>query len=228
MEDKLISEGRCLYCSEMVSQRSIVTHLKKHLQKIEKENPSTKQTAFLISIKDAEMFLQVLIKGDATFEVLDNFLRDIWMECCGHLSSFYTQNGEISFTKKMKDVLEPKLKLNYDYDFGSTTTVMLQVADSFKINMKEKILLLSRNEPLKIMCRQCHQQPASSICMVHVYDEGEGFYCGQCAEKHAEECEDFADYAEMPVVNSPRMGVCGYEGGQIDTERDGVYKEMQR
>jgi hypothetical protein len=138
MEDKLISEGRCLYCSEMVSQRSIVAHLKKHLQKIEKENPSTKQTAFLISIKDAEMFLQVLIKGDATFEVLDNFLRDIWTECCGHLSSFYTQNGEISFTKKMKDVLEPKLKLNYDYDFGSTTNVSLQVADSFKINMKEK------------------------------------------------------------------------------------------
>jgi len=27
----------------------------------------------------------------------------------------------------------------------------------------------------------------------------------------------------MPIVNSPRMGVCGYEGGVIDIERDGVF-----
>jgi hypothetical protein len=27
----------------------------------------------------------------------------------------------------------------------------------------------------------------------------------------------------MPIVNSPRMGVCGYEGGTIDKERDGIY-----
>jgi hypothetical protein len=26
--------------------------------------------------------------------------------------------------------------------------------------------------------------------------------------------------AQMPVVNSPRMGECGYEGGTIDIERD--------
>jgi hypothetical protein len=27
----------------------------------------------------------------------------------------------------------------------------------------------------------------------------------------------------MPVVNSPRMGVCAYMGGSIDKQRDGVY-----
>jgi hypothetical protein len=48
-------------------------------------------------------------------------------------------------------------------------------------------------------------------------------FCEKCAKKHAKECEDFADgYTVMPVVNSPRMGVCAYEGGCIDTERDGV------
>jgi hypothetical protein len=55
-----------------------------------------------------------------------------------------------------------------------------------------------------------------------MYDDNAEF-CDKCAEKHAKKCEDFADYASMPVVNSPRMGVCGYEGGSIDTERDGVY-----
>ena len=33
-----------------------------------------------------------------------------------------------------------------------------------------------------------------------------------------------AENPESTVVNSPRMGECGYEGGSIDLERDGVYK----
>lgn len=45
-------------------------------------------------------------------------------------------------------------------------------------------------------------------------------YFEACSEKHAEEYEDFNDYAQMPVVNFPRMGECGYEGGTIDMERD--------
>jgi hypothetical protein len=48
-------------------------------------------------------------------------------------------------------------------------------------------------------------------------------FCEKCAKKHAEKCEDFKEYAAMPVVNSPRMGVCDYMGGCIDTERDGVF-----
>jgi hypothetical protein len=48
-------------------------------------------------------------------------------------------------------------------------------------------------------------------------------FCDKCAKKHAKKCEDFEDYAALPVVNSPRMGVCAYEGGCIDTERDGAF-----
>ena len=119
-------------------------------------------------------------------------------------------------------MLETGLKLEYDYDFGSTTSVSLQVMGSYKLNLKENVLLLSRNEPLEILCSSCNKNAATAICSVHI-EEGEGFYCEACAAKHEEECEDFADYARMPVVNSPRMGVCGYTGGTIDTERDGVY-----
>lgn len=53
-------------------------------------------------------------------------------------------------------------------------------------------------------------------------DSEEDSFCEKCAEKHGKKCDDFADYAGMPVVNSPRCGVCGYEGGIIDLERDGV------
>jgi hypothetical protein len=46
-------------------------------------------------------------------------------------------------------------------------------------------------------------------------------------EKKVEKtCADFEEFARMPVVHSPRMGVCGYTGGIIDAERDGPYKEQ--
>ena len=223
MANKLTSVGKCLYCNEMVTQRSMATHLKKHLLQLEKAQPAAGPTVLHLRIKAAEMFLDVLAKGDATFKALDTFLRAIWLECCGHLSEFTQQNTKISFSKKLEQVLTPGMKLEYDYDFGSTTTVTVQMAGTYSLNLKEKIVLLSRNEPLPIMCSACGQQAATAICSIHI-EEGEGFYCAACATSHAEDCEDFADYASMPVVNSPRMGVCAYMGGTIDTERDGVYE----
>jgi len=223
MADKLISEGKCLYCGSIVTQRSMGTHLKKHLLQLENENPTAEGTVFHLYIRAAEMFLHVLVKGEASFKHLDAFLRKIWMECCGHLSQFYQGDSKIGLIRKFDQVLVPGLKLEYDYDFGSTTSVSLQVVGSYKTNLKENVLLLSRNEPLQIMGYKCEKKPATAICTIHI-EEDEGFYCDTCAAKHEEECEDFADYANMPVVNSPRMGVCGYTGGAIDIERDGVYQ----
>ena len=112
--------------------------------------------------------------------------------------------------------------LDYEYDFGSTTALQIKVGKAFSISAHNDLVLLSRNEPLQILCRVCAAKSATQICSVHLW-EGTGLFCDGCAGKHAETCEDFADYAQMPVVNSPRMGVCGYEGGIIDTEHDGVF-----
>ena len=45
----------------------------------------------------------------------------------------------------------------------------------------------------------------------------------KCAKKHKKTCSDFSDF-EMPIVNSPRMGVCAYSGGSIDTKGDGPWQ----
>ena len=87
----------------------------------------------------------------------------------------------------------------------------------FNIAADQPIVLLSRNEPLALLCETCGQKPATQLCTVC---QDESMFCSACAKKHAKKCEDFADYAAMPVVNSPRMGVCAYDGGSIDIERD--------
>ena len=131
-------------------------------------------------------------------------------------------NGEIPKSRKTKAVLSKGMKLQYDYDFGSTTSLQLTVTDEYPAKADEQIVLLSRNEPLEILCEICGKVPAVQLCSVCMGQEASAF-CKKCAKQHAKTCSDFADYAAMPIVNSPRMGVCAYEGGSIDKKRDSIF-----
>ena len=223
MEQELTSVGKCLFCNQKYSQSEIGKHLAKHLSKMEKEDKqkATKSYHHVI-VEAAEMFLHILVDSNAKMKVIDNYLRNIWLDCCGHLSNFGHKNFKVSMSHTIADVFAPKVKIYHDYDYGSTTRVQLKSAKSYALHLKESLILLSRNEPLKIMCLTCKKQPAVYLCSVCIYDDN-AFFCGACSLQHAKECSDFDDYAKMDVVNSPRMGVCGYEGGSIDKERDGAY-----
>jgi hypothetical protein len=251
MQEEIKSEGVCLFCGKTFAKAGINRHLITHLD--EKQNASG--VSFLLKVEQnprwekAPYFLSLWVDGDATLKQLDKFLRDIWLECCGHLSAFRykatgnpTMNfnsllkklsqpqrvstgefGEIPFNKKAKDVFYKDLKLDYEYDFGSSTELEISVVSVFPYKADKSVVLLSRNEPLKIMCSICGKVPATQLCSVCMYDKDAEF-CDKCAKIHAKECEDFADYASMPLVNSPRMGVCCYEGGIIDVKRDNAFK----
>ncbi|MFT4759890.1 MAG: hypothetical protein ACI9XO_002979 [Paraglaciecola sp.] len=230
---KLKSEGKCVYCNKIYALVGISRHLATHLKALEKEKSSTKK-AYHLKMTAAEMFLHVLVDGAKPLNVLDGFLRAIWLECCGHMSSFEVKGkrydndwdaGDIGEKKSsaMSKIFQKDMVLDYQYDFGSTTQFSIKVMGEYEIGVKGGIELLSRNEPLEIKCHTCNTKLASVICSVCFYDEA--MFCKSCAKKHAKACEDFADYAEMAVVNSPRMGVCGYDGGQIDLGRDGVFKK---
>lgn len=244
MTEKLKSEGKCHFCGEMKTQRSINTHLSKHLQQMEKDPEIGKKIkSYLVYVRAGEMFLSLWVNADTSFAELDHFLRGIWLECCGHLSSFRDKNGyykqptskdtwglepdeqEVPMTFTLRKVMEKGKKLDYEYDFGSTTYLSIEVKGEYTIEPAEYVVvLLSRNEPLKILCQTCQKAPAAAICSVEGWDS-DSLFCEKCAKKHAKTCKDFADYARLEVVNSPRMGICAYGGGQIDLDRDGVFNE---
>jgi hypothetical protein len=221
MNTELKSEGKCVYCDKTFLQTGIVKHLKSHLAASERANAST-GIAIHLSIVADKMFLQLLVNGSATFKELDGFLRDIWVDCCGHLSGFSYQHTKIAMRSRLQDVLTGNITIRYDYDFGDTTTFYCKVVGIYHLTMNEPLVLLSRNEPLKIKCSLCNKKPAVAICSVHMYED-EYLFCESCARKHEKVCEDFAGHARLPVINSPRMGVCGYTGGEIDLERDNAY-----
>ncbi len=69
----------------------------------------------------------------------------------------------------------------------------------------KSIQVLARNEAPLISCEVCGK-PATEVCAQCIY-EGAGWLCEACAEEH--EC---GEEMLLPVVNSPRVGMCGYTG----------------
>ncbi|MBA4411182.1 MAG: hypothetical protein Q8S54_17020 [Bacteroidota bacterium] len=221
MEEEFKSEGHCIYCKQLYSQKEIGKHLAKHLAELERADAGKNaQSCNHIVVEADEMFLHMLVLGDTPMKKIDSFLKDIWLECCGHMSAFGHKNFKVGMNHKVEDVFAPKVKIYHDYDFGTTTRVFLKALKSYKLKLKDKLILLSRNEPFKFKCATCKTELAVNLCSTCNWEKY-SFFCEPCSTKHEEVCDDFSDYSCMPVVNSPRMGECGYTGGTIDIERDG-------
>jgi len=127
---------------------------------------------------------------------------------------------------KVHDVFDSGIKIFHDYDFGTTTRVFLKGLKHYQLNIEDQIILLSRNEPLKLICATCKVEPAVNICTSCNWEQY-SFFCKKCSKKHEKVCEYFNEDSSLPVVNSPRMGQCGYTGGMIDVERDGIYRKTE-
>ena len=236
---KQISTGKCGFCNATFTKAEMTKHLKSCKQRDTvsgKPSEKRKQTSrdkkiFHIVVEGSylpEYWMHLDVAANATLKNLDDFLREIWVECCGHLSAFTIDNvqyerdtggvdamwpmifGRGTPTRSMKanlgSVLRPGLKFHYEYDFGTTTDLTLKVLSEREGKIKDRsIQILARNDQPPITCEVCGK-PATRVCSQCV-DSGQGWLCGKCARKH--EC---GDEMLLPVVNSPRVGMCGYTG----------------
>jgi hypothetical protein len=192
----------------------MVRHIKSCLSRYFQERPEGKSGELYYlhvrSIANPDYFLHVLIPGDATLENLDTFLRGIWLECCGHMSAFSAERygRELDMRLKIKDVLFPGAELTHMYDFGDTTELSIKGIDTYfgHTEKNKTIQIVARNAQPLIPCDECGQKPAVEICQQCQWDGG-GWLCEKCADQH-----DCDDEMFVPVVNSPRTGVCGYTG----------------
>src|SRR3972149_2463761 len=190
--NELTSQGKCLFCDIIFDIKDITRHLHNHLKQKAPENPGKKGKSYLVTAGSGPYFLQLWIDGDSELYILDDFLRGIWVECCDHLSAFFiNRHDEIDMEEKGSNVFHKGLKLMYEYDFGTTTRLEIKVVNEYPMPANESIVLLSRNEPLKILCNKCGKKPAEVICPDHIY-RGEGYYCMNCGKKHEKECEYFS------------------------------------
>jgi hypothetical protein len=205
---KDILPGNCYICGEQLSKIAMKNHLIKTCM-VEEAG----QEALLLKVEgayDKNYWLYLDIPLTAALEALDDFLRQIWLECCGHMSGFYYErqrHNHIGMSRKLKAFL-PGETLGYDYDFGTTTELLISVvAEVRRPSQKGAVRLLARNVPPQLACCKCGK-PAEHINTEAMYGGDNPFYCAECAGN-----PEYADEEMLlPVTNSPRMGSCAYDG----------------
>ena len=106
---------------------------------------------------------------------------------------------------KLFTVLEVNTTFSHEYDFGTPTYLNLKVMQKRKGSLK-KIYVVARNDIPDFKCN-CGKK-AEDICPQCICTGEESLLCIKCANKH--EC--MSEEEMLPIVNSPRMGMCGYTG----------------
>ena len=220
------SRGVCSFCEAIISKGNMRRHLDSCRER-KMQNLANGRTKFFHIVVDGEdvpeYWLHLDARANSKLEDLDRFLREIWLECCGHLSAF-TINGELYYCAaymerpneptdksmgfRLEEVLSPGTKFRHEYDFGTTTTLRLKVVSERMGRWRRKpILLMARNLPPTIKCDVCGAD-ATKVCpSCELSDWGFSWLCDRCATTH-----DCGQEWFLPVVNSPRTGVCGYTG----------------
>jgi hypothetical protein len=204
----------CALCGKQVDKSAYLKHLKKcENRKLEPGD----EHYFVLKVEGAdspEYFMYLDVMADTTLRRLDKFLRDIWLECCGHLSAFTihgadyyssaVEYGDLGMNYKLEDLLKLGESFRYEYDFGSSTGLKLKVAGVATAKRRRtKIMPLSRNIAPEFACVSC-KKPAAFVRAGYGDDLAERAYCENCLMS-LQDKEGF-----LPIMNSPRCGVCAY------------------
>lgn len=235
---KPTSTGICMLCEKRYSRSGMGRHIQACRRKADVRErvrgdhldlPSKRSFHVSIGTRyDSRYWMHLEMPQDLKLQDLDRFLRNIWLECCGHLSAFHIsgvmyQGGDTDWfddfggppTKDMRfaahQVLSRGQRFAYEYDFGTTTELSLKVVSELAPRLRNGIRLLARNDPPRFRCNTCRKAAADVICvecsMAAYSNPDPGFLCDACGSRHG--C---GDMMYLPVVNSPRVGMCGYVG----------------
>lgn len=224
------SKGTCTFCHRELSKASMTRHLASCEQRTAMQGETgsrqkaKKSKAFHLLVEGYRLpmyWMHLEVAAGTTLATLDRFLRDTWLECCGHLSVFriggfnYYVDAEMdaywdmrrkNMQVELEEVLSPGQTCSYEYDFGSTTELLVKVISEQEVDKKGKaIQILARNTLPGVPCDVCGE-PATTFCTQCIYED-QGCLCEACAKDH--EC---GEEMLLPMVNSPRAGVCGYTG----------------
>lgn len=185
--------------------------------------------ALLLQVTDRYVpayWLSLELSSSATWADLDAFLRDTWLECCGHLSSFEHAGTTYiddpaearewagrarSLSGRLVGTVPSASRFSYTYDFGTSTELVGRVLGLVPtVRGGPRVQILARNEAPDQACDVCGQ-PATEVCGI-CYQQADTpcWYCAACVGQH--HCTDPGTDYFLPVVNSPRVGLCAYTG----------------
>ena len=175
-------DGICCRCGSKISKKK--NSILKHVNDCRKTEAKEKRNDLILFIegKHAKRYwLVIKISKDSSLKKLDGFIRDAWVECCGHLSEFFELHGRISMCHKIGDVFKDYEKIEYVYDFGSSTELVISCIGEIKSEDDGDIKLMLRNEMPEFACAKCKKTAALECpyCM-----DDDRYYCKKCCKTH--------------------------------------------
>ncbi len=215
------SRGVCLFCEKETTKGAMTRHLLSCPRRLEASERAQnglgdEETLLYLRVQDAyakEFWLDLEMKGAAPLKKLDEYLREIWLECCGHMSEF-SRGGwgsskiGMSQTAVKAFLASPQLTHIYDFGTSSETLVTVVAVREGKALSKNPIALMARNLMPEVTCQNC-EAISTHLCMECQHeDQKPGFLCAEHVKKHPHK-----NYGKpLKLVNSPRLGMCGYDG----------------
>ena len=213
--------GKCEYCGEELAKNAVTKHLaacdkRKAVIAAADQKKGASETLYHLRAENPylkQFWLDLEVRGAATLKDLDHYLREIWLECCGHMSQFSVGGWggqEIAKTRRIEQVFNRDVELTHIYDFGTETETRIKVIGKREgqPTTKHPIALMLRNLTPATPCIDCGKA-ATHLCQECIIeDQVWGALCDEHVETHPHD-----EYGEpSPLANSPRMGQCGYEG----------------
>jgi hypothetical protein len=209
MSTKSTNSGFCALCGLRTTKTTMMAHVETCAAAHDKiGQPQPLVILRFAAVGEPRYWLVIEAKANAQLRHVDALLRRLWLECCGHMSAFRFGRGELAMTTATAIAFaRAASKVEYEYDFGSTTALTGELVGKRQGSIgSASVRLLARNEPLVWPCSDC-KAPATVVCP-YCMDSDDGFFC----DAHADAHEHAGEEIYLPVVNSPRMGVCGYSG----------------
>lgn len=214
---RINKNGTCSYCKTTVPKRmnSLTSHLTNKCTERKSRSESADTKHKLILIEDdygGNYWLLIKARTSLKLQDLDRFLRDIWLECCGHLSDFSENREEISKNERLYNFPDGTV-LDYVYDYGTSTELKVKFLEEFFDCNEGNIIVLFRNKSPEFECCECGGKALYSCD--YCFSDERDLYCEKCIKLHkcyrkvGKDC-----LAKIP--NSPRMGECGYRGYEED------------
>jgi hypothetical protein len=216
------SRGTCILCDYESTKGGVSKHLTTCSKRLEAQASATgNKSETLLHLRVQENYtklfwLDIEMRGTAPLKDLDFYLRAIWLECCGHMSAFYLggkYEEEADMMMRAAKAFQASESLFYVYDFGSSSELTVTLVSSREgiPTTKKPLVLLARNSIPEAICATC-EEPAKYLCGECVAEEGQwAAFCLKCKKKHHHQ----DNYGYNTLVNSPRLGICGYDGNAL-------------
>lgn len=235
---RIASSGKCELCGKPYRKSGMTRHLQSCLAKVGLPRQPRKRNVrsvhlFVEDDYRPEYWMHLAAPASLRLYQLDRYLRDVWLECCGHLSlfdigrTFYCgdyvdldpfglrglfddRNPDRDMNVTLGQVAPPGVRFRYEYDFGTPSELNLRSVAEITGPAGE-ISLLARNDGPAFECSICG---ATATWVGPSEDDLIAMTAGLC-----DTCAPTEDY-RLPIVNSPRSGVCGYDGPSPDIVGD--------